>query len=105
MYIYIPIPQTKGKTKRTNKTMIASSMLQPRHPTAIPFQSTAVIGWVVTWVVGVFLCYITFTKRREGGEEWPRWWEALYESVGRPAWAACVAWIIYACHNNRGGAS
>ena len=69
----------------------------------IHFQSAAVIGWVVTWVVGVFLCYITFSKRREGGEEWPRWWEALYESVGRPLWAACVAWIIFACHNNRGG--
>ncbi|KAK7094202.1 hypothetical protein V1264_007855 [Littorina saxatilis] len=65
--------------------------------------STAVIGWLVTWGVGLTLCYITYTERKTGAEEWDRWIETLYESVGRPLWAACVAWIIFACHNNRGG--
>lgn len=63
----------------------------------------AATGWVITWVVGLILCYITFTKRKAGGTEWVRWFEALFESVGRPLWAACVGWIIFASHNNRGG--
>ncbi|XP_025083336.1 nose resistant to fluoxetine protein 6-like [Pomacea canaliculata] len=65
--------------------------------------SVAVIGWLWTWAVGFLLCYITFSKRRVDGEDWPRWFESAYEAFGRPLWALCVAWIIYACHYNRGG--
>nr|KAG5687119.1 hypothetical protein BaRGS_022744 [Batillaria attramentaria] len=63
----------------------------------------AVVGWVITWIVGVFLCYITYTERKEGGTPWTVVEHSFYESFGRPCWAMCVGWIIYACYNNRGG--
>ncbi|XP_076451827.1 uncharacterized protein LOC143287601 [Babylonia areolata] len=64
---------------------------------------TAVVGWLLTWAVGLFLCYIPYTKNKAGGTEWTVWEYSAYEAFGRPAWAMCVAWIIFACHNNRGG--
>ncbi|ESP03530.1 hypothetical protein LOTGIDRAFT_237644 [Lottia gigantea] len=63
----------------------------------------AVFGWLITLFVGFFLAYITYTFRKEDGEPWPQWVQSLYESLGRPVFAACVAWVIFACHRKRGG--
>lgn len=36
-------------------------------------------------------------------EPWTNAQQAVYESLGRPIWALCMAWIVYACHSNLGG--
>ncbi|XP_046381394.2 nose resistant to fluoxetine protein 6-like [Haliotis rufescens] len=63
----------------------------------------ALIGWILTFAVGLTLCYVTYDYRAEGKDPWPRWGTSIYESFGRPLWAMCVAWIVYACHNGKGG--
>ncbi|XP_067659498.1 O-acyltransferase like protein-like [Haliotis asinina] len=63
----------------------------------------ALLGWILTFTVGLTLCYVTYDFRADGKDPWPRWGTSIYESFGRPLWAMCVAWIIFACHNGKGG--
>ncbi|WAR14885.1 hypothetical protein MAR_004990, partial [Mya arenaria] len=42
-------------------------------------------------------------ENKDGGEEWSPVQRGLYESVARPAWGICVAWVIFACHTGCGG--
>jgi hypothetical protein len=48
------------------------------------------------------LVYCTYSENKEGGTKWSRDFRAVYESLGRPLWAACVAWVVFACHNGNG---
>lgn len=63
----------------------------------------AALGWVLALVVACTFIFITYTKNRDGGEPWTPIQQAVYESVGRPVWAACIAWVIFACYNGAGG--
>ncbi|XP_033761556.1 uncharacterized protein LOC117343323 [Pecten maximus] len=60
-------------------------------------------GWTIATLVGLTLKYSKYSMHREGGEPWTRLQNALYESLDRPFWALCVAWVIIACHNHMGG--
>lgn len=63
----------------------------------------AFIGWSMAISIGFTLVYCTYSENKENGDTWSREFRAVYESVGRPMWAACVAWVIAACHYGRGG--
>ncbi|KAJ8310945.1 hypothetical protein KUTeg_011505 [Tegillarca granosa] len=74
-------------------------MKRKNHMTLI----AAALGWVLALVVACTFIFITYTKNRDGGEPWTPIQQAVYESVGRPVWAACIAWVIFACYNGAGG--
>lgn len=63
----------------------------------------ALLGWAIAVALGLGLVYCTYSENQEGGTPWSREWRSAYEALGRPLWAACVAWVIFACHNGRGG--
>ncbi|XP_064611188.1 O-acyltransferase like protein-like [Liolophura sinensis] len=63
----------------------------------------ATLGWVIALTVGLFLVYCGYTELQEGGQPWSQPVRTAYESLSRPAFAACVSWVIYACHTGRGG--
>ncbi|XP_071147457.1 O-acyltransferase like protein-like [Mytilus edulis] len=63
----------------------------------------ALLGWSLATAMGLGLVYCTYSEYKEGGTEWSRDFRAAYESLGRPLWAACVAWVVFACHNGNGG--
>lgn len=66
-------------------------------------QIAAAFGWLLALIVACTFIFITYTKNRDGGEPWTLVQQAVYESVGRPAWATCIAWVIFACFNGAGG--
>ena len=66
-------------------------------------QAKTFIGWSLAATIGFTLVYCTYSENKEDGVTWSREFRAVYESVGRPLWAACVAWVIAACHYGRGG--
>lgn len=68
-------------------------------------QIWATLGWVIALTVGLFLVYCGYTELQEGGQPWSQPVRTAYESLSRPAFAACVSWVIYACHTGRGGKS
>ncbi|KAK3594983.1 hypothetical protein CHS0354_019911 [Potamilus streckersoni] len=63
----------------------------------------AVVGWLLAASVALSLVYSTYSENRKDGIQWTRLQRAFYEAFGRPVWAACVGWVIFACHNNMGG--
>ncbi|XP_060580455.1 uncharacterized protein LOC132737209 [Ruditapes philippinarum] len=63
----------------------------------------ATVGWFLAISIGILLVYIPYTKYVEGLEPWTSTQMAVYEALGRPVWAVCVAWVIYACTSGRGG--
>ncbi|XP_041377307.1 nose resistant to fluoxetine protein 6-like [Gigantopelta aegis] len=65
-------------------------------------QIPALIGWILAIGCGLTLSYITYDYRKDGAHEWPRTALAFKEAFGRPIWAICVAWVVYACHKGRG---
>jgi hypothetical protein len=65
----------------------------------------AVVGWIISILLGVFLLYVSYLKYMEDATVWTLPQQAAYESLTRPAWSACIAWIIFSCHNYRGGKS
>lgn len=67
------------------------------------FQFLAFIFWALAICVGVLLVYIPYTKFVDGLEPWTTTQMAVYEALGRPVWALCVAWVVYACTTNLGG--
>lgn len=74
-----------------------------KKPKAYLSRVKAFIGWSMAISIGFTLVYCTYSENKENGETWSREFRAVYESVGRPMWAACVAWVIAACHYGRGG--
>ena len=58
---------------------------------------------MVAIILGLVLVYIPYTEHRVGGTEWSLGVRTVYESLGRPIWASCVAWVIFACYNGNGG--
>ncbi|CAC5405309.1 unnamed protein product [Mytilus coruscus] len=62
-----------------------------------------VIGWTLATVGGLFVVYIPYSENRKGGTPWSLDVRTAYESLGRPLWASCVAWVVFACHNGNGG--
>ncbi|XP_076087327.1 nose resistant to fluoxetine protein 6-like isoform X3 [Mytilus galloprovincialis] len=63
----------------------------------------AVIGWTLATAGGLFVVYIPYTYYRKGGTPWSIDVKSAYESLARPLWASCVAWVVFACHNGNGG--
>uniref|UniRef100_K1RC99 Nose resistant to fluoxetine protein 6 n=1 Tax=Magallana gigas TaxID=29159 RepID=K1RC99_MAGGI len=74
-----------------------------KKPKAYLSRVKTFIGWSMAISIGFTLVYCTYSENKENGETWSREFRAVYESVGRPLWAACVAWVIAACHYGRGG--
>ncbi|XP_052083555.1 nose resistant to fluoxetine protein 6-like [Mytilus californianus] len=62
-----------------------------------------VIGWTLAIAGGLFVVYIPYSEHRKGGTQWSLDMRTAYESLGRPLWASCVAWVLFACHNGNGG--
>ncbi|XP_060083287.1 O-acyltransferase like protein-like [Ylistrum balloti] len=60
-------------------------------------------GWTIATAVALTLKYSIYSFNREGGEPWTKLQNAFYEAFDRPVWAMCVAWVVFACHNNMGG--
>ncbi|KAJ8321113.1 hypothetical protein KUTeg_002700 [Tegillarca granosa] len=59
----------------------------------------ALLGWAIAVALGLGLVYCTYSENQEGGTPWSREWRSAYEALGRPLWAACVAWIyLYLGH-------
>lgn len=61
------------------------------------FQVVALFCWVVAVCVGVFVIYIPYTKYVDDLGPWSDTLQAVYEALGRPVWAICAAWVVYAC--------
>ncbi|XP_062587968.1 nose resistant to fluoxetine protein 6-like [Saccostrea cucullata] len=74
-----------------------------KKPKANLTRTKAFIGWCVAVTVGFTLVYCTYSENKKNGETWSRNFRAVYESLGRPLWSVCVAWVIAACHYGRGG--
>lgn len=59
--------------------------------------------WILSIVLGYTLVYGPYKTYKDpptfltGGEE------MMYGVFFRIIWSMCIAWIIYACHNNIGG--
>ncbi|KAK3102399.1 hypothetical protein FSP39_011136 [Pinctada imbricata] len=66
-------------------------------------RARAFVGWCLAIAFGLGLVYCTYSENKKGGEPWSRDFRAAYESLGRPLWAACVAWVVFACHHGYGG--
>ncbi|WAR14881.1 NRF6-like protein [Mya arenaria] len=52
---------------------------------------------------GLAIIYSPYSDNRDGDGKWSPVQRGLYESLGRPAWGVCVAWVIFACHTGCGG--
>ncbi|XP_071147795.1 uncharacterized protein [Mytilus edulis] len=63
----------------------------------------AVIGWIVSILLGVFILFVSYLKYMENAPTWTFPEQAAYESLSHLAWACCIAWVIYSCHHYRGG--
>ncbi|XP_045162819.2 uncharacterized protein LOC123527433 [Mercenaria mercenaria] len=63
----------------------------------------ALVLWMLALSVGILLVYIPYTKYVEDLEPWTTTQMAVYEALGRPVWALCVAWVVYACASDLGG--
>ncbi|XP_021369748.1 nose resistant to fluoxetine protein 6-like [Mizuhopecten yessoensis] len=61
------------------------------------------VGWTIATAVALTLVYSTYSANKEGGVVWTNVQTAFYEGFGRPVWSLCVAWVIFACHNDMGG--
>lgn len=61
------------------------------------------IGWTTATAVALALVYSTYSNNKKDGVTWTNLQNAFYEGVGRPVWSLCVAWVIFACHNDMGG--
>ncbi|OWF42582.1 uncharacterized protein LOC110460880 [Mizuhopecten yessoensis] len=61
------------------------------------------VGWTIATAVALTLVYSTYSTNKEGGVVWTNVQNAFYEGFGRPVWSLCVAWVIFACHNDMGG--
>ncbi|XP_052820241.1 uncharacterized protein LOC128246073 [Mya arenaria] len=70
-----------------------------------PLKSKLVVfgGWLMATATGLAIIYSPHSENKDGGEEWSPVQRGLYESVARPAWGICVAWVIFACHTGCGG--
>ncbi|KAL4220888.1 hypothetical protein ACF0H5_019154 [Mactra antiquata] len=70
-----------------------------------PIQTKRLIfaGWAVFIAIGMTIIYSPYNENKKDGEEWSNVSHAFYEAVGRPAWALCISWVIFACYNNMGG--
>jgi hypothetical protein len=83
-----------NSTERKTNTFLFGELL---------LQTKTFIGWCLAGAVGFTLVYCTHTENKKNGTTWSREFRAVYESLGRPLWAACVAWVVAACHYGRGG--
>ena len=73
-------------------------------PTTFYFNQIVIrLGWLLATAVALFLVYIPYTEQKKDGQTWTRVERAFYEGFGRPAWGACVAWVIFACFFGKGG--
>jgi len=59
--------------------------------------------WLLFTCIGVLLVYIPYTEHVDGLEPWTPAQHAAFEALGRPAWALCVGWVVYACAAGYGG--
>lgn len=67
------------------------------------FQYAALSLWLLSICVGVLIVYIPYTKYVDDLDPWTNTQQAVYEALGRPVWALCVAWVTYACATGLGG--
>ncbi|KAL5014134.1 hypothetical protein ScPMuIL_008404 [Solemya velum] len=98
-YVYI-VPWTRVGAYAVG--MLLGMLIAKRAQKAFS-RVVALIGWILAIGTGIFLVYITYTENKAGGAPWSMEVRAVYESMSRPLWATCVAWVIFACHNHRGG--
>lgn len=61
------------------------------------------LGWIVFSSTALILLYAKWTDTGKGFKPWSLRERQAYETLNRPLWGLCVAWVIWACHGNYGG--
>ena len=61
-------------------------------------------GWIFAFVIGFYVIYGPYWHAvRAGAPTFTDAERTWYGSFERLAWGVAVAWVIYACHNGKGG--
>ncbi|KAH9523322.1 hypothetical protein Btru_066390 [Bulinus truncatus] len=66
----------------------------------------ALIGWTLAAGSALTLVYVSYDNFKDNGLAKAKWGQASitsYETLKSPAWACCVAWVVFACFSNCGG--
>ena len=53
--------------------------------------------------IAVLIVYCSYSKYADNVPPWSNVQNAVFEALSRPFWALCVAWVVFACYNGRGG--
>ncbi|CAG5132801.1 unnamed protein product [Candidula unifasciata] len=59
--------------------------------------------WVVVTALSILLVLINHSQWKHGSKNWDQLQQSFFESLARPTWAVCMAWVIFACCTDLGG--
>ncbi|CAD5122887.1 DgyrCDS11287 [Dimorphilus gyrociliatus] len=61
------------------------------------------LGWIFFSSCAIILLYAKWTDASKHFTPWTLAERKAYETLNRPVWGLCIAWVIWACHENYGG--
>jgi len=81
-----------------NKNLVHNSVFYCFQRKLINF-----VAWLLAIVVGYTIVYGPYKTYKNPPTFFTDGEEMLYGTFFRFVWSLCVAWVIFACHNNDGG--